>query len=238
VIEMLTVRETMTTHVVTVRPETPLKEVARVLIDAGISGVPVVNEAGVVLGVVSEADFVLKGQGATAIRHRRLAWLLGESATSQEQLAKVAATTAREAMTAPAVTIPPTSTLQAAAARMADRRVNRLPVVEDGRLIGIITRADLVRAYLRSDTELLATIRDDVLLKAMWLDPSGFEIDVQRGEASIRGHVERRSMVPILEEAIAAVPGIVSVTVDLTWALDDRALEPASVDAVFPHGIV
>jgi CBS domain-containing protein len=111
-------------------------------------------------------------------------------------------------------------------------------VVEDGRLIGIITRADLVRAYLRSDTELLATIRDDVLLKAMWLDPSGFEIDVQRGEASIRGHVERRSMVPILEEAIAAVPGIVSVTVDLTWALDDRALEPASVDAVFPHGIV
>jgi CBS domain-containing protein len=238
VIEMRTVQEAMTATVVTVRAETPLKEVARVLIDAGISGLPVVDDRGMVLGVVSEADFLVKGQGAGAIRHRRLARLVGESATTREQLSKVAATTAQTAMTAPALTIEPRRTLQEAAALMTTHGVNRLPVVDGGRLVGIITRADLVRAYLRTDAELAATIREDVLHRIMWLDPAAFEVEVQRGEARVRGHVERRSAVQAIEDAIAMVPGIISAAVELTWAVDDRDLQPASIDAVFPHGLV
>ena len=234
---MLTVRDAMTPETITVGPDAQLKDVARILIDAGISGVPVVAESGAVLGVVSEADFLIKGQGAQVLRHRRLARLLGESETTRRQVAKIAARTAGEAMSSPAVTIAPTRSLQDAAATMTRAAVNRLPVVEDGRLIGIVTRADLVRAYLRTDEELARTIREDVLLRILWLDPAAFEVHVVDGEATVRGHVERRSTARIVEETIAMVPGVVSLTADVRWTLDDRDVRPASVDPLFPHGV-
>lgn len=234
---MLTVRDAMTPKTITVGPDAQLKDVARVLIDAGISGVPVVDESGAVLGIVSEADFLIKGQGAQALRHRRLARLLGESETTRRQVAKIAARTAGEAMSSPAVTIAPTRSLQDAAATMTRAAVNRLPVVENGRLVGIVTRADLVRAYLRTDEELARTIREDVLLRILWLDPAAFEVQVLDGEATVRGHVERRSTARIVEETIAMVPGVVSLAADIRWTLDDRDVRPASVDPVFPHGI-
>lgn len=234
---MLTIRDAMTPNVITVNPETPLKEVARILIDANVSGLPVVDHSGAVLGVVSEADFLIKGQGPLAIRHRRLARLLGESGSTRVQLTKLAARTAAEAMTAPAVTIGPAQSLQEAAARMVESRVNRLPVVEKGWLVGIVTRADLVRAYLRSDDDLARTIREEVLLRALWLDPAGFDVQVRDGQASVRGHVDRRSTAQIIGEAVAMIPGIVSVDAAVTWATDDREIQPASVDPVFPHGM-
>jgi CBS domain-containing protein len=144
VIEMLMVRDVMTQPVVTVRRETPLKDVARVLIDAGISGVPVVDDHGGVLGVVSEADFLIKGQGPQAIRHRRLARLIGDSRSAREQLTKVAAHTAGDAMSTPAVTVAATCSLQDAAAVMTRDHVNRLPVVEGGRLVGLVTGDDFM----------------------------------------------------------------------------------------------
>ena len=234
---MLTVRDAMTPKTITVGPDAQLKDVARVLIDAGISGVPVVDESGAVLGIVSEADFLIKGQGAQALRHRRLARLLGESETTRRQVAKIAARTAGEAMSSPAVTIAPTRSLQDAAATMTRAAVNRLPVVENGRLVGIVTRADLVRAYLRTDEELARTIREDVLLRILWLDPMAFEVEVRDGEAMVRGHVERRSTARIVEETIAMVPGVVSLAADIRWTLDDRDVRPASVNPVFPHGV-
>jgi CBS domain-containing protein len=234
---MLTVRDAMTHPVVTVGPDVQLKDVARFLIDAGVSGVPVVDSGGAVLGVVSEADFLIKGQGPQAIRHRRLARLLGDSASTRRQLTKVAARTAGEAMSTPAVTIEPSRSLQQAAAAMTSGRINRLPVVQGNRLVGIVTRADLVRAYLRSDEELEQTIRNEVLLRIVWLDPSAFEVEVRNGEATIRGHVDRRSTAQIVEESIAAVPGIVSVAADIRWSIDDRDIHPATADPVFPYGM-
>ena len=234
---MLTVRDAMTRQVVTVAPNAPLKEVARLLVDEGVSGLPVVDERGAVLGVVSEADFLIKGQGPLAIRHRRLAWLLGDSEGTRRQITKLAARTAGEAMTAPAVTIRPSQSLREAAELMTERGINRLPVVEKGWLVGIVTRADLVRAYLRSDEELKQTIREEVIHRSMWLDPAGFNVDVQRGEVTIRGYVERRSTARVLEDAIAMIPGIMSVNADIAWAFDDRDVQPAVADAVFPHGI-
>lgn len=233
---MLTVRDAMTRKPITVGPDTPLKDVARILIDAGISGVPVVSDDGAVLGVVSEADFLIKGQGPQAVRHRRLARLLGESETTRSQVAKVTARTAGEAMSSPAVTIPPTSSLQQAAAIMTREAVNRLPVVEQGRLVGIVSRADLVRAYLRTDEELQRTIREEVLLKILWLDPAGFDVEVRSGDVAIRGHVDRRSTAQIVEETIAMIPGVISVAARIGWTVDDRDLQPTAIDAVFPHG--
>jgi CBS domain-containing protein len=233
---MKNVRDVMTSPVFSVRGHTPLKDVAFLLIDHGISGVPVVDADGKLLGVISEADFLMKEQGAEAIRHRRLARFIGESRESRSRQEKVAAVTAAEAMTAPAVTIDPRARISEAAALMTDRRVNRLPVVEHEALVGIVTRADLVRAYVRSDDELAATIRDEVLLHVLWLDPASFDLSVKNGVATIRGHVERRSTAEMMDHLIAMVPGIIGVQVDVNWAVDDSRAEPVSLDPVFPFG--
>lgn len=234
---MLTVRDVMSSPVVTVREKTPLKDVARLLVDDGMSGVPVVDADGRVVGIVSEADFLIKEQGATEVRHRRLARLLGESPETIAQLEKVEARTAAEAMTSPAVTIAPARAIRDAAALMTGQGINRLPVVEDGRLVGIVTRHDLLRAYLRSDAELARIIREDVLLRILWLDPSAFEVSVVNGEARIIGRVERQSSAEIIEATVRMIPGIVALEAEIGWSLDDRDLRPAERDAEFPFGL-
>jgi CBS domain-containing protein len=233
---MMSVRDVMTRSVVSVHRRTPLKEVAQALIDNGISGVPVVDEDGAVLGLVSEADLLIKEQGADAIRHRPLARLLGESKESRAQLVKLDAITAGEAMTAPAITITSGRPIHEAAAIMTARHVNRLPVVDDGRLVGIVSRADLVRAYVRSDDELAATIRQDVILRILWLDPALFTVVVKDGVASISGRVERRSTAEMIEHLVRMVPGVVDVHASVSWSIDDRTLEPSGRDPVFPFG--
>lgn len=233
---MLKVRDVMARSVISVEPETPLKDVAVLLIDRGISGLPVIDKNGAVLGVVSEGDLLVKEQGADAVRHRRLARFFGESGESRAQLAKLRALTAGEAMTAPAVTIASDRPLSEAAAVMTGRKVNRLPVVDDGNVVGIVTRADLVRAYVRSDEELAKTIRDEVLLHILWLDPRVFKVDVTDGRASISGHVQRRSTAAMIERTVGIVPGIIDVHVEVTWSQDDSAFEPSALDAVVPFG--
>lgn len=231
---MMTVGDVMTRSVISVNRDTALKEVARLLIDNEISGVPVLDTKGKLLGVVSETDLLVKAQGAGAIRHRPLARLLGESREVRAQLAKLGAINAGEAMTSPAVTIAPGRPIHEAAAIMSTRRVNRLPVVDDGRLVGIVSRADLVRAYVRSDDELASTIRRDVILGILWLDPALFTVAVKDGVASISGRVERRSTAEMIERAVTMVPGVVDVRVSVSWTMDDSKLEPAGRSAVFP----
>jgi len=231
---MMTVRDAMTRSVVTVPLIAPLREVARLLMDNRISGVPVVDVDGTVLGVVSEADLLVKEQGPGAIQHRPLARFLGESKESRARLVKLGAITAHEAMTSPAVTISSGRPIHEAAAMMTARRINRLPVVDDGRLVGIISRADLVRAYVRSDDQLAETIRQDVILRILWLDPDQFSVVVKDGEASISGHVERRSTAEMIEHSVTMVPGVVDVHASVSWSTDDRKFEPTHSDAVFP----
>jgi CBS domain-containing protein len=233
---MMIVRDVMTRDVLTVRPDAPLKDVAQLLVSRGISGVPVIADDGAVLGVVSEGDLLVKEQGAEAIAHRPLARIRGEDDATIAQLGKLRAVTAGEAMTAPPITVTPTRSIHEAAALMTARRVNRLPVVDDGRLVGIVTRADLIRAYVRSDEELTTAIRQDVILRLMWLDPSTFDVVVEDGIVSIAGRVERRSTAEILERSIRLVPGVVDVHASVSWWLDDRELQPASLDPVFPFG--
>jgi CBS domain-containing protein len=232
---MLTVRDVMKLDVLTVLPSTPMKDVAQVLVDRRISGLPVVDEGGKVLGVVSEADFLIKEGGSDEIPHRPLSRFLGESVKTRDLQAKVTAATAGEAMTAPAIVVAPSTSIREAASTMTTRRVNRLPVVDDGHLVGIVTRADLVRAYVRSDEELSRTIRDDVLLRTLWLDPSGFVVAVHDGVAIISGNVERRSTAESVERAIAMVPGVVTVQASILWRYEDSELRPVERDPAFPY---
>lgn len=226
------VESIMRRAVVTVRPETPLRDVARVLVEHGISGVPVVDAGGTVIGVISEADFVLREQGVSR-RRGGLFRLLADDG-DRETLVKVEATTAGEAMTSPPLTIEPAATLRDAARLMTERQVNRLPVVHDGALVGIVTRADIVRAYVRTDEELRAAIVDDVVRRTMWLDARALEVTVENGVAHVSGTVEKRSDVAILERLVREVPGVMDCAVTVGWRLDDTGIQPEARDLVNP----
>jgi CBS domain-containing protein len=232
----MTVRDVMTAPVFSVSPSTPLKEVARLLVDHRISGVPVVDDAGVVLGVVSEADFLLKEGGHDVARRRWFARFLGENRQTISRQAKIGAITAGESMTSPAATIEVGRSTTAAATLMVDRAVNRLPVTEDGKLVGIVSRADLMRAFVRTDDQLAETIRHDVLLHVLWLDPSTFDVDVENGVATIAGRVDRHSTADMIERAVRTVPGIMDVVCAVTWGIEDDNVRPTTTDPVFPFG--
>jgi CBS domain-containing protein len=203
------VAELMTTDVLTVAPQTPLKAVAELLSARGISGAPVVDDAGHLLGVVSEADILAKERRPP--KQTRFGRLLGHSGRSGT---KAAARTAGEAMTAPALTIAPDRRVDAAAALMLDRGVNRLPVVgRDGVLVGIVTRADLVRAFVHTDEQIEREVREDVFLHELWLDPADFELTVRNGEVTISGRPHTDDERKLIERRIRLVPGVVSVAV-------------------------
>ena len=234
------VADVMTRNVVAVRAETPLKDVAALMVERGISGVPVVDDHGAVLGVVSEADFVIKERGVEGVHRRLLAGIFGESRRTQAELAKIEATTAGEAMTSPAVTVDAADTLRWAAEQMAGRKINRLPVVADGVLVGIVTRADVVRAFVRSDAELERLVREEVLARTAGLEPETFEVAVQDGVVRLGGRVDRHSAADTIVEVTRALGGIVGVESSLTWEVDDlggppQAPEPDVLKTLRPH---
>ena len=230
----MTVRDVMTTPVFSVTTSTPLKDVARLLVEHRISGLPVVDDTGAVVGVVSETDFLIKAGGQEVARRRWFGRLLGETKETSARQAKIGAVTAGESMTSPAATIDADRSTTAAATLMVDLDVNRLPVLDDGKLVGIVSRADLVRAFIRSDDQLAETIRHDVLLRVLWLDPALFDVAVQNGVVSIKGRVERRSTAEMIERAIRNVPGVVDVASRVTWEISDDHIRPTKTDPVFP----
>jgi len=217
----MVVRDLMTTDVVTVEESTPLKEAALLLADRRISGVPVVDAAGKVVGVLSEADVLAQERGRALRQPGLLGHVFDPDAVWRE---KAGARTVGDAMSSPAIVIGPHRPVHAAASLMLEEDVNRLPVVQHGKLLGIITRADLVRAFVRPDEELEREIRDDVAEGALWIDPSDLEIGVADGAVTLAGEVERRVDAELLERFAAMVPGVVSVRSDLRWRLDEPKL--------------
>jgi CBS domain-containing protein len=209
------VEQIMTRDVVRVAPDTPLKEVAALLVENRISGVPVCDAEGVVLGVVSEADILRKEEGISPDFPRVVAWLLRRL---DGDLRKIEAHTAADAMTRPALTVRPSQQAAEAARLMVDRNVNRIPVVVGDKLAGIVSRADLVRAFTRSDEELEREIRDDVLFRTMLLVPEDFRVAVREGHVSLRGHVATEADAAIVIRCIRRIPGVVGIEPRLDWS--------------------
>lgn len=210
----------MRRDVVTVSPETSLKQVAALLAERSISGVPVCDAGRHVLGVVSEADILRKELGVAGGRGGALDWLLGDG---DGTAAKAAARTAGEAMSSPAITIEPGRPVAEAARLMLERGVNRLPVVLGGELVGIVARADLVRAFRRSDEEIEREILDDVLVHTLWIEPGRVEVSVTDGEVALAGELRTRTEVELVVAYVRRVPGVVDVRSGLFWAVDDLA---------------
>jgi CBS domain-containing protein len=218
------VADLMTTNVVTVTPETPLKDVANLLVEHRIAGVPVCDSGGQVVGVVSESDILWK-ELRTLPETNGLFERMLESAYGDDKRAK--ATTAGEAMSSPAITIEPEAPIARAARLLIEYMINRLPVVSENQLVGILARSDLVRAFRRPDEEIEREIRED-LLPHLWIDPHSLSITVAGGDVTVAGEVENHSAALSIERSVRRLPGVVSFRSELRWQLDDRSHEVAA----------
>ncbi len=213
----------MTTGVVRARPDTPFKELARLLERNDVTAVPVVDDEDRPLGVVSEADL---------LRHAAAGedpvGLLPPARMSPRDRARSTAVDGRGLMTSPAVCARPEWTVVEAARLMDGRRLKRLPVVDEaGRLIGIVSRGDLLRVYLRQDRAIREEIRHDLLQRTLSLWPDAVGVRVEDGRVTLSGTLERRSQQQALVRLCRGVDGVVSVDDRLGHRVDDIVVRPA-----------
>ena len=225
------VKDVMTKTVVVVSADTPFKEVARRLAEHRVAALPVVDARDHAIGVVSEADLLMKEEHPEDDRRGR-----HHNPRRGADLRKAAGTTAREVMTSPAVTIGPDAPLGVAARVMHERSLRSLPVVDDaGHVIGIVARRDLLQAFLRPDSDIRAEIVDEIIREHLWLDPDTLRVTVEEGVVTLEGQLERASLVPILVRLTYGVDGVVRVENRLSYGFDDTGIRPA---AMAPWGLV
>lgn len=222
--------DVMTLSVITVYPETPIPEVARLLVEHRISGVPVVDFAGNLLGIVTEADLLAKG-GA------RVAWPkvgffpLSRETEVREHQRRYEGKIAADLMTREVVTGDEEMTLREAAATMAQHRINRIPILRDGRMLGIVTRNDILKAFLRGNDELVRFARD-AILHELQIDPATLDISARNGIVTIQGHVEREIDARMLQTLVRGIDGVVDADISgLRHNVDAFGVPRLPVDA-------
>lgn len=201
-----TVSGVMTHTVVAVGREAPFKDIVKLMQQWRVSALPVLEGEGRVIGVVSEADLLPKEEFRDSdpdrcTQLRRLS-----------DLAKAGGLTAQELMSTPAVTVRAHATLAQAARVMAQRGVKRLPVInEEGVLEGIVSRADLLKVFLRSDEELAEEVRREVVAHLFPLPAESVQVDVRDGAVTLTGRIRDTSLVPVAARLVRAVEGVVDV---------------------------
>ena len=219
----------MTTDVVRAEYGTPFKEVARLLGGDRISGLPVVDDDEMVLGVISETDLLAR-QAAPPDPPRSRFSLDRLTRAGRRRAAKAQARTAGQLMTEPPVTVHAEDTIVEAARTMARHRVERLPVLdEEDRLVGIVTRRDLLQVFLRPDADIRGEVLDEVLVRALWLPPGSVTVTVVEGVVTLAGRMERRSETEIALSMTRQIDGVVGVVNKLTYRLDDAHTRPAEL---------
>ncbi|WP_262286512.1 CBS domain-containing protein [Micromonospora sp. MA102] len=215
------VGDVMTRDVATVGEETPYRRIVDVLVRHGVSGVPVVDSFHRVLGVVSEADLLHKVEWAGRPDERRVF----EGRRRRTAREKSTALVARDLMTAPAVTTHARATLPAAARLMDREAVKRLPVLDDlGRLVGIVTRGDLLRVHLRTDAEIREEVVREVLRRVLTVRDGLVTVQVRAGEVTLDGRLDRRSAVELAGRLAGQVGGVVAVRNAIGYDVDDTTL--------------
>ena len=216
------VRDIMTTDPISVRGDTRLKEAARIMVGNNVSGLPVIDDTGRLIGIVTEGDFLR--QEASRDRPYRLSLL--DALFGEGETEALVAETVAEVMTEKVATIGPDATIGEAARVMSARRVKRLPVVEGGgALVGIISRSDVVSAFTKPDDVIEDEVREDIIRRLLFLDPESVEVSVRDGVVRLDGELENRTEVQLLEELSRRITGVVKVESRLTYTVDDRRIE-------------
>jgi CBS domain-containing protein len=222
------VKDVMTTRVIWVKKDATFREMAVALREYRVSAFPVVDDDRKVIGVVSEADLLnkeaLAGEPGVfgGILHRR-------------DQAKARGVTAGDLMTAAVVAVRPEDTVEHAAKLMYDRRVKRLPVTDpDGRLVGIVSRADVLSVFDRTDEAIRQEILDEVLLGEFLVDPKAFDVAVKDGIVTLAGRPETSDSGHRIVRRVGHVQGVVAVRDRLDYPPPERPGDRYDVLASFP----
>ncbi len=216
------VKDVMSKTVAVVTADTPFKEIARRLAEHRVAALPVVDARDRVVGIVSEADLLLKEEHPEPEPHRLL-----ERRRRAAERDKAAGVKGRDVMSSPAVTIGPDAPLADAARRMHEGGFRSLPVVDEtGRVLGIVARRDLLRAFLRPDREIQEEIEDEIVRDQLWIDPEAVTVSVADGVVELRGRVDRASMASMLVRMVYGVEGVVRVVDGLSSEFDDIDARP------------
>lgn len=208
---MHAVRDVMTGTVITAGEGDSFRELAGRLLDNHVSAVPVVDAEGRVVGVVSEADLLIKEAGVAD----RSVW---GSPVRGRRAVMATAEVARDLMTSPAVTIGPDASVAEAARLMTARRVKRLPVTSaDGRLLGIVSRVDVLSVLRRPDEQIQAEVTREVIPRLPGTPPEHLRVTVRAGIVTVAGPLTSHSAAVGLLQAIRHVEGVVNVRSRLTF---------------------
>ncbi|MFE7967062.1 CBS domain-containing protein [Streptomyces cellulosae] len=208
----------MTRNVVTAAYGTPLRDVVRALGEHRVGGLPVTDEEDRVIGVVSTSDLTRSRPHRTPEGASGPWWARLISRMPGLRRAR----TAGDVMTAPAVTVGARATVTEASWLTTGHGVERLPVVDDEeRLVGIVTRGDLLRPVLRTDVEIERAVRRDVLGATLWLTPRALALAVEDGVVTLTGRLEKRSDADVAVRAASRIDGVVAVVDQLSYRVDD-----------------
>ncbi|MCX5126925.1 CBS domain-containing protein [Streptomyces sp. NBC_00347] len=209
------VSELMTREVIAVPQNAAFKDIVRTLLEHQVSAVPVVDSAGHPLGLISEGDLLPKSAGQGDYFRS-----LPEREAWQED--KAEGLRAEELMSAPPVCAGPDWTVAEAARLMEAQSVKRLLVVDESdTLVGIVSRRDLLRIFLRDDDAIRHEITGDVLDRTLHQSPSAITVEVADGRVELHGTVQFKSLIPVIERLCRTVDGVVSVKEQLGYAVDD-----------------
>lgn len=216
-------RYLMTRDVITIGADASLKEAARRMIEAGISGLPVTAADGSLVGIVTEADFVTTEADRRRKKRAGLLRLVYRDVEipSQERLVG-------DVMTTDLIVLGPEADHAEAARLMQKEGIKRIPVVEDGKLVGLVSRSDVLRIFARSDQEIIEEIREHVIGDILWIDPERVDIKSVEGNVVLRGLLETRSDTELLARLTARVDGVMSVANHLEFEVDNTKLEMIS----------
>ncbi len=205
-----TVGDVMSQTVVSVGRDAPFKQIVMTMEQWKVSALPVLEGEGRVVGVVSEADLLPKEEFRDGGPSRM------EQLRRPEDLARVGAVTAGELMTAPAVCVRARATLAEAARIMARRRVKRLPVIDaDGLLVGVVSRGDLLKVFLRPDEDIAREVRRDVVEPLFPGGDRSVGVRVADGVVTFTGEIRNTALVPVAARMARSVEGVVDVGFDL-----------------------
>lgn len=214
--------DVMTTEVEKAHPDWSLKQAARAMIEHGVSGLPVVGDDGIVVGIITEADFIEAEADRAMGRRRLFDTVFGEKKTRVPS-------TVGAVMTGSPLVVERNTMLSEAARIMTDRNVKRLPVVDpDGRLEGIVSRGDILVAFARDDDAIAADVERGVVRRILMLDSSDVSVRVTDGVVTLAGEVPTRTDARLLEELVSRVEGVIRYESDLSWSFDDVTAGPVS----------
>jgi CBS domain-containing protein len=224
------IAEVMTSRPIAVTPEMTVAEAARRMLEHRISGLPVVDDAGALIGIVTEGDLLRRAETGTEKHRPRWLELLLPSGRLAADYIEAHARRVSEVMTTDVISAAPDTPLEGAVQEMEKHRIKRLPVVEDGKLVGIVSRADLVRVLLRKLTDEAnrgashpltdAEIRDrivDVIDKQPWGPRFSVTVTVKDGVVDFHGTITDDRERTALTVAAENVPGVQGVRDHLVW---------------------